>query len=118
MDGLGTAGGFKFIIEDRGEPGLERSCNRRPTWWSTKGNDTPGLQGLFTSLRANTPWMYLDIDRDQGHGARGGESTTSSRRLQVYLGSYYVNNFNEFGRSWQVNVHGRRATSATTSTDI
>ena len=74
----------------------------------------PDLQGLFNSSRANTPWLYLDIDRDQVHGA-GRVDSDVFNALQVYLGSYYVNNFNEFGRTWQVNVRPT-ATSATAST--
>ncbi len=67
------------------------------------GEETPGLQGLYTSFRANTPWLYLDIDRTQAktHGVPMSEIFNT---LQVYLGSLYVNDFNRFGRTWQVNV--------------
>ena len=68
-----------------------------------RGNKTPGLQGLFNSSRANTPWLYLDIDRTKCM-ALGVPVSELFNTLQVYLGSYYVNNFNEFGRTWQVNV--------------
>ncbi len=68
-----------------------------------RGNKTPGLQGLFNSSRANTPWIYLDIDRTKCV-ALGVPISELFNTLQVYLGSYYVNNFNEFGRSWQVNI--------------
>ena len=68
-----------------------------------RGNRTPGLQGLFNSSRANTPWLYLDIDRTKCM-ALGVQVSDVFNTLQVYLGSYYVNNFNEFGRTWQVNV--------------
>ena len=103
VDGLGNAGGFKLMVEDRGNLGLDDAADRRPTTWSPQGNDTPGLEGVFTSLRANTPWLYLDIDRVKAKsmGVRVGDVFDT---LQVYLGSLYVNNFNEFGRSWQVNV--------------
>jgi multidrug efflux pump subunit AcrB len=68
-----------------------------------KANATPGLQGVSNSSRANTPWLYLDIDRTKclSLGVPVNELFTT---LQVNLGSYYVNNFNEFGRTWQVNV--------------
>ena len=64
---------------------------------------TPGLKGLFTSFRANTPWLFLDIDREKAKllGVSIGELFNT---LQVYLGSLYVNDFNRFGRTWQVNV--------------
>ena len=68
-----------------------------------RGNNTPGLTGLFNSSGANTPWLYLDIDRTKCmvHGVQVSDIFNT---LQVYLGSYYVNNFNEYGRTWQVNV--------------
>ena len=58
---------------------------------------------LFNSSRANTPWLYLDIDRTKCM-ALGVQVSDVFNTLQVYLGSYYVNNFNEFGRTWQVNI--------------
>jgi multidrug efflux pump subunit AcrB len=64
------------------------------------------LQGLFTSFRANTPWLYLDIDRDKAKLA-GVSISELFNTLQVYLGSLYVNDFNRFGRTWQVNVQGQ-----------
>jgi multidrug efflux pump len=102
IDGLGTTGGFKLIIEDRGNLGfadLQRISDRIVE----RGNRTPGLQGLFNSSRANTPWLYLEIDRTKCV-ALGVPISELFNTLQVYLGSYYVNNFNEFGRSWQVNI--------------
>jgi multidrug efflux pump len=58
---------------------------------------------MFTSLRADTPWLYLDIDRTKVM-SQGIDMSDVFNALQIYMGSYYVNNFNEFGRSWQVNV--------------
>ncbi len=102
IDGLGTTGGFKLIIEDRGNLGLDY-LQRVSDQIVERGNETPGLQGLFNSSRANTPWLYLDIDRTKCV-ALGVPVSELFNTLQVYLGSYYVNNFNEFGRSWQVNI--------------
>src|SRR5204863_5181281 len=68
-----------------------------------RGNKTEGLQGLFNSTGANTPWLYLDIDRTKCMSL-GVQVSDVFSTLQVYLGSYYVNNFNEFGRTWQVNI--------------
>ncbi len=102
IDGLGTAGGFKVIIEDRGDTGLE-ALQEETEKRIELGEQTPGLQGLYTSFRANTPWLYLDIDRTQAksHGVPISEIFNT---LQVYLGSLYINDFNRFGRTWQVNV--------------
>ena len=70
-----------------------------------EANRTPGLEGVVHSSRANTPWLYLDIDRTKCL-ALGLSFEDVVNNLQIHLGSYYVNNFNEFGRSWQVNVMG------------
>jgi multidrug efflux pump len=102
IDGLGTTGGFKLIIEDRGNLGLSE-LQRVSDQVVARGNKTPGLTGLFNSSGANTPWLYLDIDRTKCL-ALGVQVSDVFSALQVYLGSYYVNNFNEFGRTWQVNV--------------
>lgn len=102
IDGLGTTGGFKLIVEDRGNLGLSE-LQRVSDNIVDEANSTPGLQGVFGSLRSNTPWLYLDIDREKCL-ALGVSPSDVFQTLQVYLGSYYVNNFNSFGRSWQVNV--------------
>jgi hydrophobe/amphiphile efflux-1 (HAE1) family protein len=102
IEGLGTTSGFKLIVEDRGNLGLG-DLQRISDQVVARGNKTPGLQGLFNSSRANTPWLYLDFDRTKCM-ALGVAVSDVFNTLQVYLGSYYVNNFNEFGRTWQVNV--------------
>ncbi len=104
VDGLGTAGGFKIVIEDRGDLGseeIETVANRIVATGSSNSN----LQGLFTSFRANTPWLFLDIDREKAK-LLGVSIAELFNTLQVYLGSLYVNDFNRFGRTWQVNVQG------------
>jgi multidrug efflux pump len=102
IDGLGTTGGFKLIIEDRGNLGLA-DLQRISDAIVERGNRTPGLEGLFNSSRANTPWLYLEINRTKCM-ALGVPISELFNTLQVYLGSYYVNNFNQFGRTWQVNI--------------
>jgi multidrug efflux pump subunit AcrB len=102
IDGLGTTGGFKLIIEDRASLGSAelKDVGDRIV---EKGNKTPGLQGLFNTSGADTPWLYLEIDRTKCM-AMGVQVSDVFNTLQVYLGSYYVNNFNQFGRTWQVNI--------------
>jgi multidrug efflux pump len=104
VEGLGTAGGFKIIIEDRGDNGpdlLQKTAGDVKTQAEQQG----GLEGLFTSFRANTPWIYLDIDRT--HAKMMGVSLNEVfNTLQHEVGSYYVNDFNRFGRTWQVIVQG------------
>ncbi len=106
VEGLGTAGGFKIIIEDRSDAGLQALQDVTEEIVSPPTGGPPaGLQGLFTSFRANTPWLFLDINRDRVKmmSVSVGEVFNT---LQVYLGSLYVNDFNKFGRTWQVNVQG------------
>ncbi len=102
VDGLGTSGGFKVMIEDRGPLGLQ-TLQKVSDKVVAAGNDSAGLTGLFTNVRADTPWLYLDVDREKclSMGVPLGEVFNA---LQIFIGSYYVNNFNEFGRSWQVNI--------------
>lgn len=102
VDGLGVAGGFTMMLEDRGYQG-EAALDRAATELIEQGNNTAGLTGLFTGVRADTPWVYLDIDRDKCESLGVNVSDVFSV-LQYNIGSYYVNDFNEFGRSWQVNV--------------
>jgi multidrug efflux pump subunit AcrB len=102
IDGLGTTGGFKLIVEDRGNLGLDQ-LQRFSEKIVAQGEKTDGLRDLFNSSGANTPWLYLNIDRTKCmfHGVQVSDIFNT---LQVYLGSYYVNNFNEYGRTWQVNI--------------
>ena len=102
IDGLGTTGGFKLIVEDRGNLGLDQ-LQRFSEKIVARGNKTEGLTDLFNSSGANTPWLWLEIDRTKCmfHGVQVSDIFNT---LQVYFGSYYVNNFNEYGRTWQVNV--------------
>jgi hydrophobe/amphiphile efflux-1 (HAE1) family protein len=102
IDGLGMTGGFKLIIEDRGNLGPDE-LQRVSDQIIARGNKTQGLEGLSNSARADTPWLYLDIDRTKCE-ALGVSVSDVFDTLQLYLGSYYVNNFNEFGRTWQVNI--------------
>ncbi|SIO00292.1 multidrug efflux pump [Singulisphaera sp. GP187] len=104
IEGLGTAGGFKLVIEDRGDTGLD-SLQSAADRIVGEGTNTVGLEGLFTSFRANTPWLFLDIDRNKVE-TMGVATSEVFNTLQVYLGSLYVNDFNKFGRTWQVNVQG------------
>ena len=106
IDGLGTTGGFKLIVEDRGRLGLA-TLQHTSDRIVVDGNEQPQLEGLFSSSRAYAPWLNLEIDRVKCISL-GVPLDTVFSALEVYLGSYYVNNFNEFGRSWQVNIMADR----------
>ncbi|MFM8930613.1 MAG: efflux RND transporter permease subunit, partial [Gemmataceae bacterium] len=100
VDGLGNAGGFRLVLEDRGEVGLE-GLQEIADRVVARAAEDPNLEGTYSSLRADTPWVHLDIDRVQAQsmGVPIGEILDA---LQMYLGSFYINDFNRFGRTWQV----------------
>jgi multidrug efflux pump len=102
VDGLGTVGGFKLVVEDRGDYGGRALQDATDQLALDAGND-PQFRGIFTNYRADTPWIWLDIDRDKVVSL-GVSIQDLFQTLQVNLGSYYVNQFNRFGRSWQVNI--------------
>ena len=102
IDGLGTAGGVKIVIEDRGDNGLA-ALQKTSQQIVEEGRKTPGLDKLFTSFRADTTWLFLDIDRDAAE-SMGVSMADVFNMLQVNLGTLYINDFNRFGRTWQVNV--------------
>ncbi len=102
ISGLGKSAGFKLMVEGIGDvdyAGLQAHADNL----AAKGNQEPGLVGLFNSFRARTPQLYVDIDREKVK-SMGVPLTEVFDALQAYLGSYYVNDFNRFGRTWQVNV--------------
>jgi len=98
IDGLGTTGGFKLIIENRGNLGPEQ-LDKVTSNIIDEGNNSGLLRDLFSTSRADTPWLNLELDRAKCL-ALGVQITDVFNALQVYLGSYYVNNFNQFGRTW------------------
>jgi multidrug efflux pump subunit AcrB len=102
VDGLGTAGGFKLMVEDRGDQGMP-ALQQASEQLIERGNQQPSLSGLFTLFRSNTPQSYIDIDRTKVRSLGVSVNDVFSA-LQVYMGSLYVNNFNAFGRSWQVKL--------------
>jgi multidrug efflux pump subunit AcrB len=102
VEGLGTAGGIKIVVLDTGNNGLP-TLQKAADDAVYQGRKDPNLEGLFTSFRANTPWIELDIDRAQAKD-RGVSIDDVRTTLESNLGSYYINDFNRFGRTWQVTV--------------
>jgi multidrug efflux pump len=102
VQGIGTVAGFKLYIEDRGGMGLE-SLYKETTATLQKGNQTPGLIGVFSSFDINVPQIDSHVDREKAK-THGIPLSDVFDTLQVYLGSLYVNDFNRFGRTYQVNV--------------
>ena len=98
--GLGTAGGFEFYIQNRGEGGSERLAQVMGQFLA-KANSDPMLAGVQTLWRATVPQLYVDLDRTAAK-ARNVPIDELYNTLAATLGSYYVNDFNRFGRTWQV----------------
>ncbi|MDP2636776.1 MULTISPECIES: multidrug efflux RND transporter permease subunit [unclassified Pseudoalteromonas] len=102
IQGLGTTGGFKLQIEDRANKGFEALFNSLQAV-ITKAQQDPALMGMYSSFRIQVPQMDIDIDREQAL-IQGIPLDEVFNALQIYLGSMYVNDFNMFGRTYQVNA--------------
>jgi multidrug efflux pump len=102
IQGLGTAGGFKLQIEQRGYSDMTL-LQKQTDAIVEQAQQNPKLVGVFTMFRSDTPQIYLDIDRSKCESF-GVDVQSVFNTLQVYMGGYYVNLFNEFGRTWQVNL--------------
>lgn len=102
IDGLGSTGGFKMQVMDRGGAGLD-ALQGAVANVAGKGNSQPGLVGLFSSFSASQPQLYVDVDRVKAK-KQGVSLNDVFDTLQVYLGSAYVNDITLFNRNWQVNV--------------
>jgi len=98
--GLGTAGGFEFYIQNRGEGGSRRMAEVLGKFTAAAGAD-PKLGGVQTLWRATVPQLYVDVDRDKAK-ALGVPISDVFDTLAATLGNFYVNDFNRYGRTWQV----------------
>lgn len=98
--GMSSVGGFKLQIQDRSNAGLA-ALQQVNADLLGKGNQQPGLVGLFTTFRADVPQLYLKVDRTRSK-AMDVPLQDVFDTLQIYLGSLYVNDFNRFGRTYQV----------------
>ncbi|WP_158744182.1 efflux RND transporter permease subunit [Acidisphaera sp. L21] len=98
--GIGTAGGFKMMLQDRdglGPTALEAAAQGM----AAAANQIPGLAGVFTPFSTRTPSVYADIDRERAEKL-GVTPAKVFEAMQVYLGSAYINDFNYLGRTYQV----------------
>lgn len=100
--GLGTIGGFRLQLEDRAGYGFEE-LNRVTMEIMQKAATTPELAGVFSGYQVNVPQIDIDVDREKAK-QQGIDLNTLFRTLQGYMSSTYVNDFNLFGRTYQVNM--------------
>ncbi|WP_419736160.1 efflux RND transporter permease subunit [Pseudomonas sp. COR18] len=106
VQGLGTIGGFRLQIEDRGNLGYDELYKETMNIIA-KSHSVPELANLFTSYTVNVPQVDAAIDREKAktHGVAVSDIFDT---LQIYLGSLYANDFNRFGRTYQVNVQAEQ----------
>src|SRR5215469_6857299 len=102
VQGLGSAGGFKMMLEDRAGLGSE-ALFKAARALVAEANRDPKFVGVFTLFNTGSPSVYADIDRLKAEKV-GLTPTDVFSTLQVYLGSQYVNDFNYLGRTYQVRV--------------
>ena len=98
--GIGNAGGFRMMIEDRAGRGPQALQGAAYAMMG-RAAQTPGLQQVFSLFETSTPQLYLDIDRTKAQ-LLGINVPDVFAALQIYLGSSYVNDFNLFGRTFRV----------------
>jgi HAE1 family hydrophobic/amphiphilic exporter-1 len=100
--GLGSTGGFQYVLEAlQGQKPTDVAAVMRGLL--VAANQQPELAGVFSTFAADTPQVYLNIDRDKAE-VLGIKLSDVFNALESTLGGFYVNNFNLFGRIWQVNV--------------
>jgi multidrug efflux pump len=102
VQGLGTIGGFRMQIEDRGDRGFDELYHQTQDLIA-KSQKVPALAGLFSSFQISVPQVDADVDREKAK-AEGVNLADVYQTMQAYMGSLYVNDFNRFGRTYQVNV--------------
>ncbi len=102
VSGLGRAGGLKIMIEDRGDIGL-KALQDQTDQLARKAGELPQLRGIQNVFNVNAPQLYVDVNRDACF-ALGVNMAEVFGTLQGYLGSRYINDFNMYGRTWQVVV--------------
>src|SRR5215468_4001171 len=102
VQGIGSAGGFKMMLEDRAGLGAE-ALVQAANDLAAAANKDPHFAGVFTLFNSGAPSVYADIDRVKAEKV-GLTPTDVFSTLQVYLGSQYVNDFNLLGRTYEVVV--------------
>ena len=102
VQGIGTAGGFRMMVQDRrgrGTDVLEQGANAL----IGAANTTPGLTSVYTTFNTQTPQLFIDVDRTRAE-ILDVPLANVFETLETYVGSSYINDFNIFGRTFQVNA--------------
>ena len=102
IPGVGTSGGFAFILEDRAGKDVSFLSQNLKTFLDA-ARKRPELTGLITTFLPNVPQVFVKIDRDKVI-KQGIDLTSVYQTLQTFMGGFFVNYFNRFGRTWQVYI--------------
>ncbi|TPG46913.1 multidrug efflux RND transporter permease subunit [Roseomonas nepalensis] len=105
--GLGTGGGFEYILQDYEGRDIN-ALGAAMLGLIVPANQDPNLTAVFSTFAANNPSLYLEVDRDKAQ-ALGVPIANIFSTLQAALGGIYVNDFNLYGRVWQVNIQAEAA---------
>jgi multidrug efflux pump len=100
VNGLGTIGGFKLYVEDRADVGFD-ALYQSIQAIAGQSYQTPSLDSVFSTFTVNVPQLDADIDRTKAK-QQGVPLQNLFETMQIYLGSLYVNDFNRFGRTYEV----------------
>ncbi|MDX1667777.1 MAG: efflux RND transporter permease subunit [Limnobacter sp.] len=100
ISGLGQSGGFEVWIQNRGDGGPD-AMNEVVQKFIQTANQDPRLKQVQTLWRADTPQLFVDVDRERAK-SMGVNINEVFNTLAAGLGTFYVNDFNKFGRTWQV----------------
>ena len=98
--GLGSTGGFEFYIQNKGEGGAQKMAEVKDAFLGA-AHQNPQLGMINTLWRPNTPQLHVDVDREKAK-ALGVDIDDAFNTMAATLGTYYVNDFNKYGRAWQV----------------
>jgi len=113
IQGIGAAGGYRMMVQDRGGHGY-RALGQQSQALIARANQTPGLTQIYSFFETSTPRIFADIDRPKAD-MLGVPPERVFEALQVYLGSAFVNDFNLLGRTYRVTAQADsrfRATQA------
>ena len=102
IQGVGTAGGFTFVLEDRGGKDIPFLAANVAKFMDA-ARKRPEIASINTTFLPIVPQLYVDVDRDKAL-KEGVDLSEVYKTLQTFMGGYFINYFNRFGRQWQVYV--------------
>src|SRR5258708_25233307 len=114
VNGIGNAGGFTMEVEDRSGSATPQQLRAVTQSLVDAAQKRPELTTLFSSFRANVPQIYVNVDRVKAK-KENVPVTDIFQALQVYLGGFYINDFNYLGRTWHVMAEADTPFRATTA---